>query len=259
MNVHLFKVDGITIRGVPTPGPDGRVPSGFYFHVDGVKGFRGGVTVRAHATARTVGDGDFPAPARYSARVSTWKVWTFAHSLQERAELDSLLAGLGGGRAEFTVTAQMDGETLTTLARCGDTPEPVKERLRRPGGVWMSLSEFSLVHADPILYGPEIIAGPGSSIELVHRGAVDAWPVLRVTGTGAGYTVTGGGATFTMATPLPNGHVDVIDSASRTVIRQGSPLASGFTGWVAPVPRRGARTYLVSAGQLRGSVRPTYI
>lgn len=260
MSVHRWQIDGLTVRGVPTPDRDGRIRSGFFLARDGLTGWGGGLSMLAEDIPRTSGDGTFPTPARYGARVTAWRVHTLAHSKRERAELDELLTGLGGGRERFTVIGEQDGIIRSTLARCGEIPAPVKERRRRAGGIWVSTSDFQLVHADPFLYGPEQSAGPGTSIVLDQRGAVEAWPVLEVAGTGAPYTVTGGGAAFIMTTPLPVGQVDRIDAATRSVVRGGAQLMTGFSGWVAPVPRGGhPATYTVTAGAITGTVRSRHI
>lgn len=259
MSVHIFNLDEVEVRGVPVPDLLGRIRSGFYLAKDGLTGLRGGVSMLANDVQRTSGDGVFPTPARYGARVTNWKVHTVARSREERAELDSMLTGIGGARRRFLVTAQMDGLNLDTLARCGEVPDPLPEQRPRRGR-WVSTSEFSLVHDDPILYGTSTTERGGASITLEQRiGAIDAWPELEVIGTGQGYVVTGGGATFSVTTPLPSGQVDRIDAATRSIIRNGSPLFSGFSGWVAPVPRRGTTTYTVSRGNLTGTVRPTYL
>lgn len=258
--VDRWQIDDITVRGVPTPDRDGRIREGFYLAQGGLTGWSGGVSMLAEDVPRTTGDGLHPTTARYGSRVTAWTVHTLAYSRAVRAELDDLLRGIGGGRRRFLVTGEQGGMIRSTYARCGETPDPTPGRGRHAGGVVVSTSTFQLVHADPFLYGPEQSDGPATSISLAQRGAVEAWPILTVKGTGSAYTVTGGGATFTIATPLPAGQVDRIDAASRSVTRNGIPLMTGFSGWVAPVPRRGTPvTFTVSAGTIAGTIRPRYL
>ncbi|MDR2294681.1 MAG: hypothetical protein LBE05_05705 [Microbacterium sp.] len=251
-NIDRYVIDGVTFRG--RPSEYGPLPAGAFLLPDGVKRWRGGVTVRAEDVPRISADGSFATPGSLSARTSEWKALVLAHNDNELGEWEDIITGIGVGRL-FPATGQALGRVLSSTARAAETPT-FDRRRGRVGGMVAAETAFQLVHPDPFLYAEEITAGPAASVPIEARGVAESWPTLTVRNAGGAYTVTGGGATFTMTTPLPGGAVDVIESASMTVRRNGVLVESGFSGWVAPIPKRGLVSYTASAGTVEVLTRP---
>lgn len=254
--VDRYVIDGVTIWGRPTQWPP---PAGLYLvENDGVVGWRGGVTVRAEDVPRTSADGSFSTPARLAARTSQWKAVALASDDTELGEWEDIVTGIAVNRF-FPSTGQALGRTLSTRTRAAETPTFLR-RKGRWGGMAVAGTEFQLIHPDPFLYGQQLDFPAATSLTLEVPGAAPAWPTITVRGTGAAYTITGGGATFTMSTPLPTGQLDVIETASMTVRRNGVTLRTGFAGTIAPAPRkRQPITYVSSAGALSATVQPRFL
>ena len=251
-----YVIDGVHFRGRPTQWPP--LAGAYLTEGDGVIGWRGGISVRAEDVPRTSADGSFSTPARLSARTSQWKAVVLAKDDNELGEWEDIITGIAVNRS-FLTTGQALGRLLSSMTRAAETPT-FRRRSKRWSGMAVADVEFQLVHPDPFLYGELINFAAASSLTLKVPGAAPSWSTLTVRGTGAAYTITGGGCTFQMSTPLPTGQVDVIETASMTVRRNGVALRSGFAGTVAPAPRRKKPiTYVVSAGTLAAAVRPRFL
>lgn len=235
---------------------------GFYIRGEGLGGLLDGVDVRRDSVDRPNADGVFSASTYLTPRVVVIGGDCVAGSAEKLDHYASRLKVLQATRGEFRVVFDMPGKTLWGDAHLSDRPTFVPT-------IWGVLAEWDieLQFDDPRLFGESrtFTTGSGLNMPVHHYGNADASPVLTVSGTmPSGYTLTGGGESYTVTRAVVAGSPHVIDLSTGFLSIAGVVQSGGITAadvWTvpggAPVIHRLQPTS--GTGTLTVSITDTYL
>ena len=206
-------------------GGDGQ--DGFFIRGGGLEGLQDGVDVRRDSTDRPNADGQFSAVNYLSARLVAIGGDCVASSAEKLDHYASRLKSLQSNRGEFRVVFDMPGKTLWGDAHLSDRPTFKPQ-------IWGVLAEWDLElqFDDPRLFGETrtFTTGSGLNMPVYHYGNFPASPVLTVSGTmPSGYTLTGGGKSYTVTRPVTAGNPHTIDLATGFLEIGGVVQSGGVT------------------------------
>lgn len=216
-----------------------------WFSVDpgGLRGLRGGPSVRRENTERPSQHGSFAAPGYFGDRLIEVQGHILAGSTRELEWAERKLAGLTSAYSEFVA---YESNTLRTLAAVQSLDV---DRIATTGEERTSAFLLQLWCPDPWLYGDarrvELTSANPSQL-VVNRGTANAWPVLRFEGpVTAPFGFTIAGRRVNVSKSLTAGQwveVDTRTGAATTNSVEGGRLFSEVTGLMPFIPP-GSRTF----------------
>ncbi|WP_404285435.1 hypothetical protein [Glutamicibacter arilaitensis] len=192
------------------------------WRVLGMEGWGSSPAEKTTSEPRPLADGDYDAEVFYGPRLVTLNGRLAAKSAEyafdAREKLSALL------RTPARMQVEQFGMTRWAEARRGRiVPGELKGR-HLP-------FQMELRFIDPFKYGKVHAVGGSdtSPASLFQRGTVPAWPVVTVTGSAAGYTLTLNGRSVTVTRYInANNHTHEIDFRTGILRINGAVVAGGF-------------------------------
>lgn len=169
------------------------------------------------------GHGSYPVPVYYGSRMVTLSGRLIAGNNQLAVEAKRVLTALLQQPGKFVVVSSDFLPISAEAARVRIAPGPVKGR-------WLTF-DLELKFPDPFKYGERRYksVASGSSDTVFHRGTVEAWPSVTVSGSMPdGYTVTIGGQSVSVPMGIPSGASHTIDFRRRRLYINGSLFMGAF-------------------------------
>lgn len=221
----------VRLAGVPFDG-DPRAVSGFVIEPGGLSGWSESPSGTDNGGARPNAHGNYDVPMYRTARALSLTGHLLAddpHSLEEmRDRITGLLSD--GERGELQV------ETVAGIRRAN-----VRVVTARAPEIDKTTASFivQMVAADPRRYGEPNPFGPGTSLQVFHRGNTLAIPTIRVTGSmPSGYKITGpGGRECVVSQGLSSGQTHEIRMRTGWLYRDGALQRAAVTRmqtWAIP-------------------------
>lgn len=235
----------ILLDGFPLTGP---AREGVWKRIGELEGWFDSPDSKRKSVSRENGDGNYASEVNYESRLITFtgRVTSKNHGyLHEASNLVAALPGRGG--KQFVVKGH------------GPTQEAIvdprgKVAITFPTDTRMEF-QIPLEAVDPFKYGERrtVAVASGASETVFHRGTVDAWPSITVSGSMPdGYTITLGGQAVSVPMGVTSGESHRIDYRRRRLYINGSLFMGGFGSEnFRPVPR--GQTTSVSLSALSGS------
>lgn len=242
----------ITLDGFPLTGPH---RDGEWKRLGSMPGWWDRPEPKSRGRSRAFGDGSFETPIEYDNRLITinGRVTSRNHDYLHQAAGIIPALGFRGG-VKLLVRGHGPTQWATVYPRGSATCEFETDTYLR--------FQIPLEAIDPFKYG-EIysVASSGGSAALYHRGTVPAWPVVTASGAAVGgYTLTFGGRTVVVTTPLVSGTPHTVDYRTGILRVGGSVNRGGLsTAGFRPVQPGLPQTMSISAGSFVAAFADTYI
>ena len=206
--------------------------------VDDIDGWWNPPSRKTNDTARSNGDGDYGGENHFESRYVSITGAFIAKGESERWKGAGELAALLSTGPKL-MTISIDDDVQTAMVKATDQADLS----------WVAprLAEFTIqVKADdPYKYGERryTSVASGAAGTVFHRGTVDAWPSVTISGNMPdGYAVTIGGQSVSVPMGVPSGVTHTIDYRRRRLFINGDLFMGAFGSQdFRPVPR-GLRT-----------------
>lgn len=262
MTLLQVRSGGLTIR--QSPEGESRV-QGLYVGRDGFDGWDDGATMRSETVARPQAHGDFDYPGFLAGRLVAMEGWAIATSPKELERLRDRFVGHGADGTKFAVSIERNDRSLRAEARIAAGTRP---SFKDDGTGRRARWSVSWWCPDPRKYQSNTEPdgspfGPGTSLQVFHRGNFPALPVLTITGASAGgYTITGpSGRRIIVTRALAAGTPHTFDMRTGRLSVGGVRALGGVARaeLFAIPPGLTPTTISISAGQLTVDVENTFI
>ncbi|MGO2938565.1 MAG: hypothetical protein ACTICQ_13465 [Glutamicibacter arilaitensis] len=211
----------ILLDGFPLTGP---AREGVWKRLGELEGWFDSPDPKRKSVQRENGDGNYPSEIHYESRLITFtgRVTSKNHKYLHEAG-NRLVALPGRGGKQFVVKGH------------GPTQEAIvdprgKVSITFPTDTRMEF-QIPLEAVDPFKYGERRFksVASGASDTVFHRGTVEAWPSVTVSGSMPdGYTVTIGGQSVSVPMGIPSGATHTIDYRRRRLYVNGSLFMGAF-------------------------------
>lgn len=240
-------IEGLQFRG------DADSSAGFTISPDGWTGWEDSVEVRGDSVARPQGDGDYDTPTTLGTRIVSISGTCWAESEEKTAHLGSRLKGLLAGGASGVMTVDHYGSKLWARGKLA----PGVKTLFQARGYDPRIADFQiqLKFTDPYRYGETTTfaaeAGTPLVVKAFHRGNYFAYPILTITGSMPSYSVSSGGKTYQVLTPVTSGHPHQIFMDTGLLVIDGSPrynLPGSRQTWRIPAGTEVTQTLAPAGG-----------
>lgn len=245
---ELITIDGMTLTGLTRDGQWKRLGE--------IDGWFSSPDVKRDKVPRPRGPGSFPSPVDYDNRLITYRGRVVSPNHGYLHQAASQLTALGhGGPVKFLVDGH--GPTQWAMVDLRGRIEPTF-----PTDTRLEF-QIPLESIDPFKYGEShtVAGSPATPASLFHRGTVDAWPVVTVTGTSAGgYTLTLNGRSVVVTRALASSAPHTIDFKTGILRVGGSVARSGLsTANFSPIKPGLPQNMTISAGLFTAKYFDTYI
>lgn len=253
----------VTIDTIPFRGYDDGIQEGYWIGQNGWEGWSDGVDAEADITTRPQAHGGFDAPQFLTSRTVNQKGFFAARTATALEHMADRLKALGAGGGKVTAVVETPLDTRSATGRRG-LERPMVDTGGNPpeSDLFIGTYELSWRFPTPQLLGDPYSFGPGSTVEVVHRGSFESLPVLTVTGVAAGgYTITSGGRQIVVTRPLVSGVAHTFDMATARLSVGGVRVLGGVSkAELFTLPAHSVTTVTVSGGlALTVSGHETYI
>ena len=192
--------------------------------VDDIDGWWNPPSRKNQDLARTNSDGDYGSENHFESRYVSITGAFIAKGDSERWKGANALAALLSTGPKL-MTISIDDDVQTAMVKAVDQPELT----------WLAprLAEYTIqVKAeDPYKYGERryTSVASGAAGTVFHRGTVDAWPNVSISGNMPdGYTVTIGGQSVSVPMGIPSGVTHTIDYRRRRLYINGELFMGAF-------------------------------
>lgn len=216
MDNEMILLDGFPLTGIAREGVWKRLGE--------LEGWFDSPDPKRKSVQRENGDGNYPSEINYESRLITFagRVTSKNHEYLHEAG-NRLVALPGRGGKQFVVKGH------------GPTQEAIvdprgKVSITFPTDTRMEF-QIPLEAVDPFKYGERRYksVASGSSDTVFHRGTVDAWPKVTVSGSMPdGYTVTIDGQAVSVPMGIPSGVTHTIDYRRRRLYINGELFMGAF-------------------------------
>lgn len=204
------------------------------------------------------GHGNVPTPVWASNRTAIITGRLIATSHQLAAQAKTMLTGLLFSSGDLAVTGSDGVTTKGTAYRGRVTPGPVVGR-------WLTF-EIEVNLPDPFRYGDarSFDVALGSTGQVFHRGTVEAWPNMIVTGDMPSYKVRFRGVDVEVPGGILPGQTHRIEYRTRRLYENNSFVMGGFGATNFRPVDAGIRSDLQliapsGSGQVKMTVNDTYL
>lgn len=221
-----MRVAGVQFTGSPL------ARSGFVIAPDGLTGWAESTAGRDNGGDRPNAHGSFDVPMYRQARSITATGHILADSPEELEAMRDRITGLLSDGESGRLAVQTVNDTRWADIRVVSARAPEIDKRTASFIVQM-------VAADPRRYGEVNPFGPGTSLQVFHRGNTPAIPTIRVTGSmPSGYKITGpGGREYVVSQALSGGQTHEIRMRTGWLYRNGAlqrAAVSRMQTWAIP-------------------------
>lgn len=248
----------VRLAGVHFNG-NSRASSGFVIEPGGLTGWAESPSGTDNGGQRTNAHGSYDVPMYRAARPLTLSGHVLADSPYDLEKMRDRITGLlsDGESGELVVQTVADVRRAKVRVVTARAPELDKQT---------ASFIVQMIAADPRRYGDPNSFGPGTSLQVSHRGNTVAIPTIRVTGSmPSGYKITGpGGREYVVSQGLSSGQTHEIRFRTGWLYRNGAlqrSAVSRMQTWAIPP---GGRTSMglvpvSGSGQMTVEVPDTFM
>lgn len=194
-----------------------------WWQINKIEGWDETPPAKSNTVDRVNGHGSYPATVYYGSRTVTLSGRLVAKNHALAAEAKRRLTALLQVPSNLVVASDDLTPIAGTANRGRISPGPVQGR-------WMTF-DVELTFPDPFKYGERrsVSVASGASDTVFHRGTVEAWPTVSVSGNmPGGYTVTLGGQSVSVPMGIPSGATHTIDYRRRRLYINGELFMGAF-------------------------------